>query len=140
MKDLPARNGAAMASAVQHTGSILVVEDNPDLRETLAELLEDEGYSVATAVDGVEALDYLHQRPLPGAIILDLMLPRLTGWELGQLLRENPSLAAIPVVIVSAALDVPPGVSHLGAAACFNKPFSAEELLKTVAQLMGNSA
>ena len=107
---------------------VLVVEDNNDLREMVAEALEMDGYRVSTAPNGRIALEQVHVSR-PHLIVLDLMMPVMTGWQLLEALREVPELASVPVVIVSALEDALPE----GAVAFVRKPFRVETLLTTVA-------
>jgi CheY-like chemotaxis protein len=90
--------------------TILVVEDDDDSRENLAELLQDEGFDVHAARDGVEALDYLTVASCPAAMVLDLNMPRMGGLELLGHVRARPELQELPVCVLSGALlgaDVP---------------------------------
>jgi two-component system phosphate regulon sensor histidine kinase PhoR len=82
--------------------SILVVDDDDDIRQTLATLLEARGYDVSTAVDGADALRSLGHRPLPDLILLDLGMPNVDGREFRRRQRLDPRLANIPVIIISA--------------------------------------
>ena len=82
--------------------TILLVEDDFDVREALAETLRDEGYAVECAVDGVQALDYLRAGGRPGLILLDLMMPRMSGSEFRMVQKVDPQLADLPVVLISA--------------------------------------
>src|SRR5690242_14878079 len=84
---------------------ILIVEDNPDSRETLAMVIEGMGYTVSTASNGREALDYLRTHSLPCLILLDLMMPVMDGWEFRNQQRQDPALADIPILVVSAVND-----------------------------------
>jgi DNA-binding response OmpR family regulator len=84
---------------------ILVVDDDPPVRGTVAMALEDEGYEVETASEGRDALKKV-KRLSPDAILLDLMLPVLDGRQLIKLLREDPTTAHIPIIVMSAAYDV----------------------------------
>ena len=82
---------------------LLVVDDDAAIRETLAELLRDEGYFVVTAANGQEALDKLHESGAPPClIILDLMMPVMSGDEFYREKQRDPQLATIPVVVISA--------------------------------------
>nr|AYM54087.1 family membership protein [Byssovorax cruenta] len=83
---------------------MLVVEDEPDIRETLRDILEMEGYRVRCASNGKEALDALAEMR-PRLILLDLMMPVMSGYEFLQRLRENDDLSTIPVAVVSAVGD-----------------------------------
>ena len=107
---------------------ILLVEDDELLRGAMKMVLEWEGYRVACAGDGREALDYLRAGERPALILLDLMLPGLDGWQFRREQRGDPALAAVPVVVVSAldAFDCPEADAHV------RKPFAAEELLEAV--------
>ena len=86
--------------------SILIVDDDPAIREMLADLLFDDGYNVRTVPDGLVALDLLRAQPARfGLILLDLNMPRLTGWEFRTRQRADPAIANIPVVVISAATN-----------------------------------
>jgi CheY-like chemotaxis protein len=91
----------AMAPAPQPRPCILIVEDNADLRDSLAELLQYEGYEVARAANGQEALRYLRECPPPCLILLDLMMPVMNGWEFRKQQLLDPTLSSIPVAIVT---------------------------------------
>src|SRR4051812_14627619 len=93
------------ASAEIDPKGILVVEDDDDIRETIREVLSDEGYHVHTAPNGRAGLDWLHDQdhhPRPNLILLDLMMPVMNGFEFLQALRQDAALKGIPVVVVSA--------------------------------------
>ena len=107
---------------------VLVVDDNDDIREMEAQALETDGYRVSTAPNGRVALELAHARR-PNLILLDLMMPVMTGWEFLGALREVPALASVPVVVVTALDDAYPE----GAVAFVRKPFFIETLLATVA-------
>jgi CheY-like chemotaxis protein len=93
------------------SGKVLVVEDDDDIRECLADVLAEEGYAVETAQNGREALERL-QRFRPCVILLDLMMPVMDGWELLAELRNDGDWSTLPVVAVSAANEAkaPEGV------------------------------
>lgn len=82
--------------------TILLVEDNDDVREMMAVALELGGHQVVAAPNGLAALDVLRRSPRPSLILLDLMMPVMNGWELRSVLNSDPRLSAIPVVVVSA--------------------------------------
>lgn len=83
--------------------SILVVDDDNAIRETLRAILHDEGYTVAVAANGREALEQLEAAPAPPALcIVDLVMPVLNGWELCAALAERPTLSRVPVLLISA--------------------------------------
>ena len=112
---------------------ILVVDDDADLRESLAFLLTLKGYDVVTACDGREALQTVQAGPPPSLILLDLMMPEMDGFQFRRALLDDPALADIPVVLCSANPTAPQVVQQLGALACFEKPFDVQLLLNVVA-------
>ncbi len=126
-----------MQPAVQPSCEILVIEDDDGIRQMLSEVLGDDGYRVHTVVHGQEALDYLDQTPaLPRLILLDLMMPTMTGWEFRTVQRQLPRLQAIPVVILSAItsrLDARQFV-ELDAVAFIGKPIDWVRLERVVTQ------
>src|SRR6266404_8186598 len=81
---------------------VLLVEDDPDISEVLAQLLEDEGVHVSSASNGREALTSLQRGAPPDVIVLDLMMPVMDGWEFRLEQKKDPTLASIPVVAMSA--------------------------------------
>ena len=111
---------------------VLVVEDNPEVRQALVALLEDGGFPVAQAPDGVSALRLLRAGAVhPCLIVLDLVMPRMDGWDFLKERRRDDRIAAIPVVVVSAdplALQA----THLGVTAVLLKPTAPERLLELV--------
>lgn len=111
---------------------ILVIEDEAVIRDTMALILEMEGYQVAAAANGREALEYLHRAERPSLILLDLMMPVMDGWQFRREQRLDPRLAAIPVVIVSAAGGVAEKAADLGADGFLQKPVDVDELLTTI--------
>ncbi|HEY2512187.1 MAG TPA: response regulator [Polyangiaceae bacterium] len=104
---------------------VLVVDDDTDSRSAMADVLLDEGYEVAEAENGLEALREI-DRVSPDIVLLDLMMPVLDGWKTLQILRRTPRHKDLPVVVVS-AVDPPGAVDHL------QKPISRERLLAMVA-------
>lgn len=109
-------------------GRILLVEDDYDIRESLRELLEVEGFHVDTAINGLEALEKLAHIERPCVVLLDLMMPVMDGWETMRQLKQDVMLASIPVVVVSAAERTRPPE----AARFIKKPYSLDSLLDTV--------
>jgi CheY-like chemotaxis protein len=115
---------------------ILVVEDDPDMLETFVEVLEMAGYAVTSAIHGQDALEKLATEPRPCLILLDLMMPIMTGWELHERLGSDPALAAIPAIFVSAAGD-PPEAGPSRPTAYLRKPVQLHALLEAIRRLCG---
>src|SRR5437899_3126799 len=116
---------------------ILVVEDEADIRELLRYSLTQEGYAVEEAADGAEALDRITRRA-PDLVLLDLMLPRMSGLELCRRLRANGDTAQMPVIVVtakSAEVDRILGL-EMGADDYVVKPFSPREVVARVKALL----
>ena len=88
---------AAVAAATKQT--ILIVDDEDDIREMLKDIFEDEGFAVDVAANGAIALALLQQKPPPSVIVLDLRMPVMDGRQLYETMKATPSLAHIPVII-----------------------------------------
>jgi CheY-like chemotaxis protein len=114
---------------------VLLVEDDVGIRSVLAACLREEGYEVAEATNGREGLAHL-QHWRPDVVVLDLMMPVLDGWGFLAQRRVLPSLAAIPVVVMSAALALREPLQQLGAAAILPKPFDLDLFCATVLGLV----
>jgi len=110
--------------------SVLVVEDDESLREMIEWVLSEEGYSVATAADGVAALDFV-QRERPHLILLDMRMPVLDGWGFAQAYRQLPVPHA-PILVVTAARDAASRSAEVDAAGFLAKPFQVEELTRLI--------
>jgi DNA-binding response OmpR family regulator len=113
-------------------GRVLVVDDEPMVRETLGQVLIDEGYVVDLAVDGETALERVHAAR-PDAILLDLMMPGMNGRQFLQALRDEPAFAHVPVMIMTAVHGIQFDLATLGASEVVEKPFDVDELLNKVA-------
>jgi DNA-binding response OmpR family regulator len=121
------------AAAARPARTVLVVEDDTVIREALAEGLASEGFEVQEAGDGAEALALITSRA-PDLILLDLMMPKMTGWQLMDELRKSPALHDIPVVIVTAARyagSVPSG------SPTFIKPLRLGRLIQSIRAFLG---
>jgi adenylate cyclase len=108
---------------------ILVVEDDSAIRDALADGLEGADFVVTSAEDGARALEVIEEQGAPDLILLDLMMPRMTGWQLMEEMRKQPALQEIPVVIVTAAryaTSVPAG------SPTFIKPLRLERLIHSI--------
>jgi CheY-like chemotaxis protein len=115
---------------------VLLVEDDRDVREGIAEVLEDEGYLVALANNGLQAVEQLRKtEALPSLILLDLMMPVMDGWQFRMEQKRNPVWASIPVVVLSADGDTLEKSRSIGAVACLRKPLDIYELLDLVEEL-----
>jgi CheY-like chemotaxis protein len=113
---------------------VLVVDDDRDIRETLEELLHSAGWEVASAANGREGLEQL-QRAAFDLVVLDLMMPVMTGWQFREAQLRDPSVAHVPVIVISA---VHPATA-LDAAAFLPKPFDIDQLLELAARHAGGS-
>lgn len=114
--------------------SILVVEDNRDIQDSLKLALEVEGYTVFTADNGRDALDQLSRIPTPCVILLDLMMPVMNGWEFVEEISKDLMLSTIPIVVVTAFSDknATPKTNDI-----IQKPIDLNALLKTVSKYCG---
>jgi CheY-like chemotaxis protein len=117
---------------------ILVVDDDAPVCDLVATVLEDAGYQVMTAFDGRTALEVLDDLPSPPAlIVLDLMLPQLTGIEVYTTLQQNPPWNSIPVIVWTAVVPGEDTLAALRGARILQKPASVDVLLSAVAQIGG---
>jgi CheY-like chemotaxis protein len=115
---------------------VLVVDDDADIRDALNMALTEEGYDAHGVEDGEKALEWLRREPPPNVILLDMMMPRMNGWQFRNAQRADPQLAEIPVIVVSAAADN--ALRAAGAAkalevdAVLRKPVDLDELFRAV--------
>ena len=126
-----------MTSKLEVRGRVLIVEDDTDLRETLSQILTDEGYRVWSAEHGQAALDCLRDGSKPCLILLDLTMPVMNGWQFRAEQREDPDLAGIPVVVISAGANLADQVVPLGIHDFIRKPIQLGQLLATVGRYCG---
>jgi CheY-like chemotaxis protein len=115
---------------------VLVVDDDPAIREFVGQALEDEGYEVRLAVNGQDALTTLLEWQA-NLIVLDLMMPTMDGWTFRDRQREVASLAGIPVIVMSAARNLVGQTDRLAADAILPKPFDLDTLLTETERLLG---
>jgi two-component system, chemotaxis family, chemotaxis protein CheY len=108
--------------------SVLVVEDNDDIREAIGAILESEGYEIALAENGERALELLAALPRPCLLLVDLIMPKMDGWQLLQFLSRDDRLATIPVVVLSAAANANAAGTHR----TLKKPVDLEVLVRIV--------
>jgi CheY-like chemotaxis protein len=114
--------------------TVLVVEDDPELLHSLSEVIESEGYGVACARHGLEALGRLRGGVRPSVILLDLMMPIMNGWQFRYEQRQDSDLAKIPVVVVSAKSDSQQHAAWLEADGYISKPIDLKILFETLAR------
>ena len=122
------------------TCKILIVDDEPNILISLEYLMKREGYEVLVAHDGEEAMDVL-RRERPRLVLLDVMMPKKTGFEVCQELRADESLKDTPVLMLTAKgrdTDMAKGLA-LGASAYVTKPFATKELVQKVRELLGDA-
>lgn len=113
--------------------SILIVDDDADVRESVRDALEEEGHRVSTASNGKEAFRLLQNEKLrPDLIVLDIMMPEMDGWAFRAEQRRDPELASIPVLVFTAYGSPKEIATQLGAAGFLRKPLLLEELLSTI--------
>jgi CheY-like chemotaxis protein len=117
--------------------AVLVVDDDLDIRESLRDVIEAEGFPVACASNGAEALQLLAKKERPGLIVLDLMMPVMSGWEFLTVVRQDPALAEIPVAVISASGGRTP---PLGATCFLRKPVDLDTILDLVREHCGASS
>ncbi|HEX6703398.1 MAG TPA: response regulator [Albitalea sp.] len=120
------------------TKTILIADDEPNIVISLEYLLKRDGYHVLIARDGQEALDTMQLIP-PDLVLLDVMMPRMSGFHVCQKIRENPAWANVRIVMLTAKgrdSEVSKGLA-LGADAYVTKPFSTQELLVQLRRLLG---
>ena len=113
---------------------ILVVDDDPAIRDVVVDILELANYTARTASNGVEALDDIREQP-PDMVFLDLMMPIMDGWEFLRRCRRSSECAWVPVAIMSAARDAGSIADELGAQAFLPKPFELDDVLTVVTRL-----
>jgi len=115
--------------------SILIVEDDADSRETFCALLEEAGYECVAVANGREAIDYLRAHSRPFAILLDLMMPQMDGWQFRRLQMADPALGDVPLVVVSAAKSARNSALQFGADRFLLKPVDPIQLVEAFANL-----
>ncbi len=119
----------AMTTSPQEIGDVLVVDDDLFIRDFIQATLQSEGYGVATAANGQEALQWVRTHQ-PAVVLLDLSMPVMNGWQFQQQLREQGS--PIPVVFMTAGYHAEEEAVRHGAAGHLAKPFELDELLRIV--------
>ena len=123
-----------MVQTAQHQKMVLVVEDDPAIRSLLSLTLEAENYRVETAEDGQEALSKL-ERLRPDVLLLDLMLPRMDGWEVIAALRADRTTRDLPIIAISARVGLLSAMDH-NVQAYLPKPFDTEVMLTILEEVL----
>jgi CheY-like chemotaxis protein len=120
-----------MSAAHNHLASILVVEDDIDIRSALVQILRMEGHTTAEAANGKEALEYIRNNPKPCMVLLDMMMPIMTGRQFLDVFKNEPDSSSVPVVIISAVAD---RIDTSGAKEFIRKPLEVSKLLEVIAK------
>lgn len=117
---------------------ILVVDDNTALRHVWLEVLAEEGYTAVGAADGLEAAELVHDL-LPDLILLDLQMPRASGWDFLESLQSRPRARQIPIVILSAHVGEGADLTNAGSnvVQCMAKPVPLADLVRAVEEILG---
>lgn len=113
---------------------ILLVEDDGDIRESLAEVLEDEGYRVAHAADGERGLAQLASGELPALILLDMWMPRMDARGFREAQLREPAWAAIPTVLMTGERDAIQVARAMSVTAAIQKPVTIDVLLQVIGE------
>jgi CheY-like chemotaxis protein len=116
------------------SGTVIVIEDDLDIREVVRMVLEASGYSVLEAGEGTEALSVMRGHR-PCVVLLDLMMPGMDGFQFREAQLQDPAIAAVPVIVVSGGGGVPEKAAKLGAAGYLVKPTDVQRMLALVAEL-----
>jgi CheY-like chemotaxis protein len=118
---------------------VLIVDDDGAIREVLGEILLEEGYTVLEAKNGREGLAVLRTNAArrPCVVLLDLMMPEMDGVQFRREQLEDPAIATVPVVILSADADVAARAKEMGVAAGLRKPIHLDEIMSTVKSCCG---
>jgi DNA-binding response OmpR family regulator len=130
---LPHKDADAGRSLSTRQAPILIVEDDPDILATVADILELEGYEVERARNGAEALGVL-SRIRPRLVILDMRMPVMDGWEFARIARERGIEA--PILVMTAAQDARRWAEEIGAQGYVAKPFDLMDLVSSVERLL----
>ena len=117
---------------------ILIVDDDMDIRATLADLLQDEGYTVSAVANGREALAYLREHLFTSVVLLDLMMPVMDGFQFRAEQKNDPQLASIPIVAMTAGWPIEPGT--IDVQEIVPKPLNLPSLLEAIRRAEENAS
>jgi CheY-like chemotaxis protein len=112
------------------SASILIIDDDDDIRSALSEVLSEAGYPVVDVPGGRAALEFLHEGNRPFAILLDLMMPEMDGWQFRELIAQAPELNRIPIVVMTALRDQ--HAETLKVCRVLTKPLQLDTLLEVL--------
>jgi DNA-binding response OmpR family regulator len=120
---------------------ILVVDDEPDILFTVSQMLEMSGYTVIQAKDGVECINKLNElEATPDLVLLDIMMPDVSGWDVAAKIKENPSWNEIPIVFLTAKGDVMSmGMGRLASEDYIVKPFNITDLKERIDKILNKT-
>jgi len=121
------------------TKKIMVVDDEPDILSTVGQMLELSGYQVIKAVDGKDCLNKLCE-VIPDLVLLDIMMPEMSGWDVAARIKENPEWSDIPIVFLTAKGDtMSKGMGSLAAEDYITKPFDIKDLGARVEKILNKN-
>ena len=116
---------------------VLIVEDDADMGQSLADVLEEGGFHTAVAQNGLQALEQLHAGMRPDLILLDMTMPVMNGWEFRREQRAIPEFARVPVVVLTADGEPRRKAVSIDAQGCLAKPVSIDDLLREIERVCG---
>ena len=121
---------------------IMVVDDEPDILFTVGQVLETIGYEIIKAKDGKECIEKLNElSEIPDLVLLDIMMPEVSGWDVAAKIKENPAWKEIPIVFLTAKGDIMSiGMGNLTAEDYIVKPFDIKDLKERVNKILNKSA
>jgi DNA-binding response OmpR family regulator len=118
---------------------IMIVDDEPDILFTVSQMLEICGYDVVKCVDGKECLSKLDNNYIPDLVLLDIMMPEMSGWDVAAKIKENPAWSKIPIVFLTAKGDTMSiGMGNMASEDYIVKPFDIDDLKYRVNKILGN--
>jgi CheY-like chemotaxis protein len=120
-----------LAGTPMNSNLVLIIDDDSAILEMIAELLRYEGYNIKTSSEGHEAVEFARTN-IPALILLDLMMPEMSGWQVINALRTSPQTRMIPVVLLSARRDLAATARELDVASYLEKPFDLDALLDVI--------